>query len=117
MRDALKGMVVAGLPGGGWRSESLLGGAAASLWPQPAPAPAPAPRPPTVHLDTSNPSAPIVVEGAGHIAGDPAERDDEPPIPPEDIPGHAPDAPAAAMTGILSGGCSARATGDPICEA
>ena len=86
MRDALKGMVVAGLPGGGWRSESLLGGAAASLWPQPAPAPAPAPRPPTVHLDTSNPSAPIVVEGAGHIAGDPAERDDEPPIPPEDIP-------------------------------
>jgi penicillin-binding protein 1A len=86
MRDALKGMVVAGLPGGGWRSENLLGGAAASLWPQPAPAPAPAPRPATVHLDTSNPSAPIVVESAGHIAGDPAERDDEPPIPPGDIP-------------------------------
>jgi penicillin-binding protein 1A len=85
MRDALKGMVVAGLPGGGWRSESLLDGAAASLWPQPAPAPAAPPRPPTVHLDTSNPSAPIVVEGPGHIAGDPAERDDEP-IPPEDIP-------------------------------
>jgi penicillin-binding protein 1A len=86
MRDALKGMVVAGLPGGGWRSESLLGGAAASLWPQPAPAPLAAPRQPAAHLDTSNPSAPIVVEGAGHIAGDPAERDDEPPIPPEDIP-------------------------------
>ena len=86
MRDALKGMVVAGLPGGGWRSESLLGGAAAALWPQPAPAPAPAPRPSTVHLDTSNPSAPIVVESAGHIAADPGERDDEPPIPPGDIP-------------------------------
>ncbi len=86
MRDALKGMVVAGLPAGGWRSESLLGGAAASLWPQPAPAPAPAPRaggPP--HLDTS-----VLPRHCrrrrGSLAGDPGKRDDEPPIPPEDIP-------------------------------
>ncbi len=76
MRDALKGMVAAGLPTGGWRSESLLGsGPAASLWPFSPGAPNPAPRQ-MPHMDTSNPSAPILANGAGSGA----------PIPPEDIP-------------------------------
>ena len=76
MRDALKGMVVAGLPTGGWRSESLLGsGPAASLWPFSPGAPSPAPQQ-MPHMDTSNPSAPVFVNGAGSAA----------PVPPEDIP-------------------------------
>ena len=58
MRDALRGMVVAGLPTGGWRSESLAGGPAASLWPFSQPGPAPQPAPPAQHMDTSNPGAP-----------------------------------------------------------
>jgi penicillin-binding protein 1A len=84
MRDALKGQVVAGLPTGGWRSESLLGGPAASLWPQAAPAPGAAP-PPAVHMNTSNPSSPVVFGGAGRGATASPDRDDEP-MPPEDIP-------------------------------
>ncbi len=76
MRDALKGMVVAGLPTGGWRSESLLGsGPAASLWPFSPGAPIPPPQQ-VLHMDTSNPSAPVFVNGAGSAA----------PVPPEDIP-------------------------------
>ena len=86
MRDALRGMVVAGLPTGGWRSESLAGGPAASLWPfsQPA-APTVAPNPPAVHMDTSNPGAPMVINGPGRAAAEAPERDEEP-TPPENIP-------------------------------
>ena len=82
MRDALKGQVVAGLPTGGWRSESLMGGPAASLWPQPTPAPGAAPPQPAAHMDTSNPSSPVVLGGGGREA---TERDEEP-TPPADIP-------------------------------
>ena len=72
MRDALKGMVVAGLPGGGWRSESLLGGAAASLWPQPAPAPRPRRRgPPRFIWTPAILPRPSSSRGAGHIAARP----------------------------------------------
>ena len=90
MRDALKGMVVAGLPTGGWRSENLLGGAAASLWPQAA-APTPAPNPAPMHMDTSNPTAPVVVNGpvvvgSNHVFTDAAPDRDEEPTPPENIP-------------------------------
>jgi penicillin-binding protein 1A len=86
MRDALKGMVVAGLPAGGWRSESLAGGPAASLWPQAAPPPAPAANPPAVHMDTSNPAAPVVINGPGRVISEtPPDRDEEP-TPPENIP-------------------------------
>jgi penicillin-binding protein 1A len=87
MREALKGMTVAGLPGGVWRSESLLGGAAAALWPQPAPAEAP--RQQTQHLDVSNPQAPVVVVGPPPGFSEPQERQDareDAPVPPEDIP-------------------------------
>ncbi len=84
MREALKGMVVAGLPSGGWRSESLSGGPAASLWPQPAP-PAEAPHPPAVHMDTSNPGLPQVINGPGRVVTEAPERDEEP-TPPENIP-------------------------------
>jgi penicillin-binding protein 1A len=91
MREALKGMVVAGLPTGGWRSESLAGGPAASLWPFSPPAQTP---PPQVlpHLDTTNPAAPTVMTGAGRppaAAERPSPRDDAP-VPPEDIPGAPP---------------------------
>ena len=82
MREALKGQVVAGLPTGGWRSETLNQGPAASLWPQPAQAPAPAQQP-SQHLDLSNPSAPVVV--TARPRPETFERDDEP-IPPGDIP-------------------------------
>ncbi len=104
MRDALRGMVVAGLPTGGWRSESLAGGPAASLWPFSQPGQAPQPAPPAQHMDTSNPGAPILMTGAGRPAAPPpsagpaprgdgfVSRDDAP-IPPEDIPG----APAARL--------------------
>jgi hypothetical protein len=85
MREALKGMVLAGLPTGGWRSESLAVGPAASLWPQPAPPPAAPPRPPAVHMDTSNPGAPVAINGPGRVLAEPPERDDEP-TPPENIP-------------------------------
>ncbi len=86
MRDALKGMVVAGLPTGGWRSESLLGsGPAASLWPFSSPAPSP-PQQQMPHMDTSNPSAPVVINGGGSHPPAPTRRADNAPIPPEDIP-------------------------------
>jgi len=97
MRNALKGVPVAGLPTGGWRSENLLNAAANILFPPGAPAPG---QPPQPHLDTSNPSQPVVVEsrpvgsisrapvainGPGRvIAGRPVERDDDP-VPPEDV--------------------------------
>ena len=91
MREALKGMVVAGLPTGGWRSETLSG-PAASLWPFSQPAAQGAPPPPAPHMDLSNPSSPVEVgRGAeppadrGRVAQAPVERDDEP-VPPEDIP-------------------------------
>ncbi|MGO9389947.1 transglycosylase domain-containing protein [Rhodoblastus sp.] len=84
MREALKGMVVAGLPSGGWRSESLTGGPAASLWPQAAP-PAEAPRAAAVHMDTSNPGLPVVINGPGRVVTEAPERDEEP-TPPENIP-------------------------------
>jgi penicillin-binding protein 1A len=97
MREALKGQVVAGLPTGGWRGESLLS-LPASVWPQGQPeAPRePAPPQPVQHLDTSNPSAPVVLSGAGRPASPPRpqarverpplfDRDEEP-IPPADIP-------------------------------
>ncbi|MDI9848407.1 PBP1A family penicillin-binding protein [Rhodoblastus sp. 17X3] len=87
MREALRGMAVAGLPSGGWRSESLAG-PANSLWPFPQPAQNPPPQQ-TPHMDTSNPSAPTVMTGAGRPAAPPsaAPRGDDAPIPPEDIPG------------------------------
>ncbi|MCW2316307.1 penicillin-binding protein 1A [Rhodoblastus acidophilus] len=102
MREALKGQVVAGLPSGGWRSESL-GGLASSLWPQPETPQPPPPDQPVQHLDTSNPSAPAVFSGAGRGSPLPmppqqVERvpqydrqtpqfdRDEDPIPPADIP-------------------------------
>ncbi len=88
MRDALKGMVVAGLPTGGWRSESLSGGPAASLWPQSAPRPDAPPSQPAIHMDTSNPSAPVVFGGAGRPGA--ASDADEEPTPPGDIPGEPP---------------------------
>jgi penicillin-binding protein 1A len=100
MRDALRGMVVAGLPTGGWRSESLSGGPAASLWPFSQPAQAPQ-QPQAPHMDTSNPGAPILMTGAGRPAAPPpsaasaprgdgfVSRDDSP-VPPEDIPGAPP---------------------------
>ena len=72
MREALKGQVVAGLPTGGWRSESLAN-LPASLWPQPE-APREQPHAPVQHLDTSNPSAPVVFSGAGRGAPRPPER-------------------------------------------
>ncbi len=84
MREALKGMVVAGLPSGGWRSESLVGGPAASLWPQAAPL-AEAPHPAAVHMDTSNPGLPVVINGPGRVVTEAPERDEEP-TPPENIP-------------------------------
>jgi penicillin-binding protein 1A len=91
MRDALKGMAVAGLPTGGWRAENLAAGLAASLWPQPQPSPSPAgaPRPPAVHMDTSNPGAPVVINGPGRVIAESPERDDEP-TPPENIPNPSP---------------------------
>jgi penicillin-binding protein 1A len=99
MREALKGQVVAGLPTGGWRSESLNMGLPASLWPQPEAQQQPAPQQAVQHLDTSNPGAPIVFSGAGR-APQPAQRQapppqverqpqfdrDEEPVPPGDIP-------------------------------
>ncbi len=93
MREALKGMVVAGLPTGGWRSETLAGGPPASLWPFSPPAANNAPPPSAPHMDLSNPSAPVEVgragerpgERLGRVAESPPERDDEP-VPPEDIP-------------------------------
>jgi penicillin-binding protein 1A len=97
MRDALKTMPVAGLPTGGWRSESLSGGPAAAPWPfgqNPSASPSPAPAPQAMpHLDVSNPAAPTVMTGAGRsasppVASAPPPRDDIP-IPPEDIPGAA----------------------------
>ena len=72
MREALKGQVVAGLPTGGWRSESLAN-LPASLWPQPE-APREQPHAPVQHLDTSNPGAPVVFSGAGRGAPRPPER-------------------------------------------
>ena len=89
MREALKGMVVAGLPTGGWRSESLAAGLAASLWPQPTPPPAAPPRLAAVHMDTSNPGAPMAINGPGRVVADAPERDDEP-TPPENIPNSPP---------------------------
>ena len=87
MREALKGMVVAGLPTGGWRSETLTGGGpAASLWPFSPPAQGPQMQP-APHMDTSNPSAPTVVSGAGQPL---ATARDNTPLPPEDIPAAAP---------------------------
>ncbi|MCW2274318.1 PBP1A family penicillin-binding protein [Rhodoblastus acidophilus] len=94
MREALKGQVVAGLPTGGWRNESL-GGLPASLWPQPeAPREPAQPQAPVQHLDTSNPSAPVVFSSAGRGSAPPPrpperipgfDRDEEP-TPPADIP-------------------------------
>ncbi len=94
MREALKGQVVAGLPTGGWRNESL-GGLPASLWPQPeAPREPAQPQAPVQHLDTSNPSAPVVFSSAGRGTAPPPrpperipgfDRDEEP-TPPADIP-------------------------------
>jgi len=99
MREALKGQVVAGLPTGGWRNESLAG-PAASLWPQPEAPREPEPQPAQVqHLDTSDPGNPVVLSGAGRGAPPPRpperipqfdrqaqfDRDEEP-IPPADIP-------------------------------
>ncbi|HUO54939.1 MAG TPA: penicillin-binding protein 1A [Rhodoblastus sp.] len=81
MRDAQRGMVVAGLPTGGWRSESLSGaGPAASLWPF-SPGPQNPPPQQMPHMDTSNPAAPTIVGGGAA----PSPRDDAP-VPPEDIP-------------------------------
>jgi penicillin-binding protein 1A len=96
MREALKGQVVAGLPTGGWRSESLNIGPPVSLWPQPEAPQQPAP-PPAQHLDTSDPSAPVVFSDGGRPMPPPSrqermpqiERDDEP-IPPGDIPDEPP---------------------------
>jgi penicillin-binding protein 1A len=87
MREALRGMAVAGLPSGGWRSESLAG-PASSLWPFPQPAQNPPPQQ-APHMDTSNPSAPTIITGAGRPAAPPsaAPRGDDAPVPPEDIPG------------------------------
>jgi penicillin-binding protein 1A len=87
MREALRGMAVAGLPSGGWRSESLAG-PASSLWPFPQPAQNPPPQQ-APHMDTSNPSAPTIMTGAGRPAAPPsaAPRGDDGPVPPEDIPG------------------------------
>lgn len=89
MRDALKGMVVAGLPTGGWRGESLSGGPAASLWPQAAPRQDASPSQPAMHMDTSNPSAPVVFGGAGRRAATASDADEEP-TPPGNIPGEPP---------------------------
>jgi penicillin-binding protein 1A len=86
MRAALRGMVVAGLPTGGWRSESLLGsGPAASLWPFSSPAPSPPP-PQTPHMDTRNPSAPVLINGSGPYPAAATQRAETAPVPPEDIP-------------------------------
>ncbi len=87
MREALKGQVVAGLPTGGWRSESLNMGLPASLWPQPEAPQAQPPREAAGHLDTSNPGAPVVVAGHGaQVQSDRQfDREDEP-TPPGDIP-------------------------------
>jgi penicillin-binding protein 1A len=96
MRDALKTMPVAGLPTGGWRSESLAAGPPAAPWPfgqNPPASPSPVPAPQAMpHLDTSNPAAPTVMTGAGRAAPPPvasAPPRDDIPIPPEDIPGAA----------------------------
>ena len=62
MREALKGMVVAGLPTGGSRSETLSGGPAASLWPFSPGGGNSAPSAPAPHMDLSNPSAPVEVD-------------------------------------------------------
>ncbi|WP_374545921.1 PBP1A family penicillin-binding protein [Rhodoblastus sp.] len=106
MRDALRGVAVAGLPTGGWRSESLSGPFAGALsggtsgapWPFPQPAQNPPPQS-APHMDTSNPSAPTLVTGAARptapqdVTGAVTPRDDgrsprdDAPIPPEDIPG------------------------------
>jgi len=96
MREALRGQVVAGLPTGGWRGESL-GGLPSSLWPQPQQQQA-APPQQYEHLDTSNPNAPVVFSGADRDMP-PAPREspqarrmspqfdgDEEPVPPADIP-------------------------------
>jgi penicillin-binding protein 1A len=101
MREALKGQVVAGLPTGGWRSESLSMGLPASLWPQPDAQQA-QPQP-AQHLDTSIPGSPVVMFGGGRQSS-PSERQppqsarapqreqppqfdrDEDPIPPGEIP-------------------------------
>ena len=96
MREALKGQVVAGLPTGGWRGESLNAGLPSSLWPQPQPQPA-APPQRFEHLDTSDPNAPTVFPGAGGDAPLPARAPRQPPrptqfdgeeepVPPADIP-------------------------------
>ncbi len=89
MRDALRGLVVAGLPTGGWRSESLSNGPAASLWPQAGPRQDTPPSQPAMHMDTSNPSSPVVFGGAGRPSPGGREADEDP-TPPGSIPGEPP---------------------------
>ncbi|MCI4677465.1 PBP1A family penicillin-binding protein [Rhodoblastus acidophilus] len=85
MRDALRGMAVAGLPTGGWRSQGAPGpGPAASLWPFSQPAQNPPP-----HMDAGNSSPPLLITGAGAPVAAPP-RGDGAPVPPEDIPGAPP---------------------------
>ncbi len=84
MRRALKGVQIVGLPTGGWRSESLFGGLANSLWPHSA-SPTDARRSRALHTDAGNPVAPATMSGAGQPAAERPQREDNP-VPPGSIP-------------------------------